>query len=120
MAKLNKQHAHQLIDFIRTTNYFIAPFGDGIFTPDEAKKFVDSDKYLPEEPLNVCFETSTPDYIGSAEVTHNNTHWKIENPNIDGQIARSKHLQDALTQFRDKHNKNETDYPVELNTNNGK
>lgn len=117
MKILSVESAKQLIEFIFSTNYFIAPNGDGIFsTKEEAIHFVESHEYLPEEPLSVVWDTKQGNYCDSVVVTFDseNQVWEMEDHQMRGGYANGNTIEEALGNFRAKYDPTEDFCPVEL------
>ena len=109
------QAAKQLIEFISTTNYELAPVGDGLFSSkSEAITHVDSAEYDCEEPLNVCFDTKQGNYWESAQVSFDGSEWFIEDHGMGGKSSKGKNIQEAIEAFRLEHDSTCDYYPVEL------
>lgn len=112
---LSVQAAKQLIEFIGTTNYKLAPHGDGLFSSmSEAIAHVDSPMYDSEEPINVCFDTKQGNYWESAQVTFQDSVWFIDDHGMGGKSSKGNSIQDAIESFRLKHDPTCDYYPVEL------
>ena len=112
---LSVEAAKLLIEFISTTNYKLAPAGDGAFTSkDEATTHVSNAVYDSKEPLNVCFDTKQGNYWDSAEVSFDGSEWFIYEHGMGGQSAKGKSIQEAIESFRLKHDSTCKYYPVEL------
>jgi hypothetical protein len=112
---LPAQAAKQLIEFINTTNYELAPHGDGLFSSlSEAVAHVDSAEYDSEEPLNICFDTKQGDYWESAQVSFDGSEWFIEDHGMGGKSSKGKSIQEAIEAFRLEHDSTCDYYPIEL------
>lgn len=115
---LSVQAAKQLIEFIGTTNYELAPHGDGVFSSmSEAVAHVDSSEYDSKEPLNVCFDTKQGNYWESAQVFFDGSEWFIEDNGMGGKSSKGISIQEALIAFRLEHDATCDYYPVELTFN---
>jgi hypothetical protein len=112
---LSVQAAKQLIEFISTTNYELAPHGDGTFSSaSEAVDHVNSTGYDVVRPLDVCFDTKQGNYWEGAQITFQDSEWFIEDLEMGGKSSKGKSIQSAIEAFRLKHDL-ACDYcPVEL------
>lgn len=109
------EQAKELIDYISLTNYLIAPLGDGNFgSKDEALAHVESTKYDPDEPLDVCFDTKQGNYWERAQVTYQDSVWFIEDLQMGGHSSKGITIESALKAFRIEHDPTCDYYPVEL------
>lgn len=112
---LSVKAAEQLIEFIFSTNYLVAAFGDGCFnSKSEALAHVHSCKYKTSQPLSICFETKQEDYWESAEVTFDGTTWFVEDTSMGGHKASGKTINEAIENFRLTHNPACKYYPAKL------
>lgn len=114
-AQLTKTKAIELVNFIADkTNYEISSEGEGLYTKDEAIAFVNSDIYDPEVPLNVCFDTKQGDNWESASMSFDGDSWLVDDFSMGGHSANGQSIEEALVNFRLKHDSTCDYYPVEL------
>ncbi len=112
---LSVDAAKLLIDFIYSTNYQLAPEGDGLFeSKDEAISFVESENYNPEEPLHICFDTKQGNYMDSVVASFDGTVWEVEDYQMGGAYASGESIEEALKTLRSKFDPEEDFCPVEL------
>jgi hypothetical protein len=117
-STLSVNAAKLLIEFISTTNYELAPEGDGLFSSiSDAINHVESTEYDCEKPLNVCFDTKQGNYWESAQVTFQDSVWFIEDLSMGGISSKGESIKEAIESFRLKHNPTCDYYPEELTFN---
>ncbi len=112
---LAKEKAIELILFIAGTNYNVFDADEGIFeNTDSAIQFVNSDKYDPEIPLAVVFNTAKGDYHDDARMAFENNTWYAYDLSMGGVTGSGDTIQAALVDFRLKHDPACEYYPNEL------
>ncbi|EGR3229043.1 hypothetical protein ACXHQ0_16875 [Vibrio antiquarius] len=113
--QLSVSAAKQLIEFIFSTNYRLAPDGDGLFaSKEEAISFVESSEYNPCNPLCVCFDTKQGSYWDSVSATFNGEIWEMEDYSMGGAYASGTTIEDALINLRKQCDLDDDFCPVEL------
>ncbi len=112
---LSRSAAKQLIEFIFNSNYKMSPFGEGVFnSKEEALSFVNSAKYDENEPLNVVFDCKKGNYWDGAQMSFDGVLWYMEDHGMGGKCSDGKTIQEALVNFRLKHDPSCQYYPEEL------
>lgn len=113
--KLAKEKAIELIEFITPTNYGVFDANEGVFENIEsAIEFVNSDKYDPEIPLAVVFNTANGDYHDDARMAFVDNTWYAYDLSMGGLTGSGDTIQAALVDFRNKHDPTCEYYPNEL------
>lgn len=111
---LSVEDAKALITFVFQTNYQVMSQHSGPFdNMDKALAFINSDEYVPEELLLVCFATAE-DMGESVFVNRDAKGWWVDDGNMGGKSANGDTIEEALRNFRNEFAEDATDRPVEL------
>lgn len=115
VTKLSVEDAKKLIAFIETTNYKLAPYGDGQFeSKQDAIDYVESDQYKPREALNVCFDTMQGDCWDSITVTYEDEAWTGIDHSMGGHTMTGDTIKEMLISYRELHDLNCKYTPIAL------
>ncbi|ENI4487347.1 hypothetical protein ABXZ88_003219 [Vibrio fluvialis] len=106
--------AKELISFIASTNYRVAPPADACFkSVQEAIDYVKSDEYNPLDPLVVVFECQGEDCWDGSPMYHDGNEWFIIDHGMGGVSGRGATILEALNDFRSRYGSDHSFRPVE-------
>ena len=113
--KLPRKKAIEVAEFINNTNYCVFDANEGVFeSVADATTFINSNKYDPDIPLAVVFNTARGDYHDDARISYEDGTWTAYDLSMGGKTAMGKTIQDALVNFRLEHDPSCEYYPEEL------
>ncbi|ELP6118943.1 TPA: hypothetical protein I7730_15930 [Vibrio vulnificus] len=113
---LSVENAVKLVEYVSNTNYGFPPL-DGIeFSPkDKVLEFVSSNDYIPEEGLELCFQTKQGDYVDSLNITCINGRWYGADNAMGGRTISGETIEELIRNVYDHYEDKECDNcPVEL------
>jgi hypothetical protein len=112
---LPRVKAIEVAEFIDKTNYCVFDADEGAFESlEDAITFINSDKYDPDIPLAVIFNTARGDYHDDARISYEDGSWAAYDLSMGGKTAFGETIQDALVNFRLEHDSSCEYYPEEL------